>query len=129
MSEDPELDRFADGLVDNIITGLSRFAELFVVASNSSLAYKGQHPDVRRAGRELGVRYVLEGSLGKEGDRLRLHAQLIDATTGYHVWAERYDRRWTDSFAVQDELTEKIVGSLGGTDFGDRGCRPGACPA
>ncbi len=116
LSDDQELDRFADGLVDNIITGLSRFPELFVVASNSSLAYKGQHPDVRQVGRELGVRYVLEGSLGKEGGRLRLHAQLIDATTGYHVWAERYDRQWTDFFAVQDGLTEKIVGSLGGTD-------------
>jgi adenylate cyclase len=116
LSDDPDLDRFADGLVDNIISGLSRFSELFVVASNSSLAYKGQHPDLRQVGRELGVRYILEGSIGKENNRLRLHAQLIDATTGYHVWAERYDRRWTDFFAVQDELTEKIVGSLGGTD-------------
>ena len=88
-----------------------------MVASNSSMAYKGQHPDIRAVGRELGVRYVLEGSLGREGDRLRLHAQLIDATTGYHVWAERYDRQWTDFFAVQDELTERIVGSLGGTDL------------
>ena len=116
LSDDPELDRFADGLLDNVVNGLSRFPALFVVASNSSQAYKGQHPDVRAVGRELGVRYVLEGSLGKEGDRLRLHAQLIDATTGYHVWAERYDRQWTDFFAVQDELTEKIVGSLGGSN-------------
>ena len=116
LSDDPELDRFADGLLDNVVSGLSRFPALFVVASNSSQAYKGQHPDVRAVGRELGVRYVLEGSLGREGDQLRLHAQLIDATTGYHVWAERYDRQWTDFFAVQDELTERIVGSLGGTD-------------
>ncbi len=108
--------RFADGLVDNIVTGLSRFPELFVVASSSSFAYKGQHPDLRQVGRELGVRYVLEGSIGREAGRLRLHAQLIDATTGYHVWAERYDREWTDFFAVQDELTERIVGSLGGSD-------------
>jgi adenylate cyclase len=116
LSEEPDLDRFADGLVDNIVTGLSRFPELFVVASSSSFAYKGQHPDLRQVGRELGVRYVLEGSIGREAGRLRLHAQLIDATTGYHVWAERYDREWTDFFAVQDELTERIVGSLGGSD-------------
>jgi adenylate cyclase len=116
LGEDPDLDRFADGLLDNVITGLSRFPQLFVVASSSSLAYKGQHPDLRQVGRELGVRYVLEGSIGKEDGRLRLHAQLIDAATGYHVWAERYDRQWTDFFAVQDELTERIVGSLGGTD-------------
>ncbi len=116
LSDDPALDRFADGLVDNIISGLSRFSELFVVASNSSLAYKGQHPDLRQVGRELGVRYILEGSIGKENGRLRLYAQLIDATTGYQVWAERCDRQWTDFFAVQDELTEKIVGSLGGTN-------------
>ncbi len=116
LSDNAELDRFADGLLDNIISGLSRFPQLFVVASSSSLAYKGQHPDLRQVGRELGVRYVLEGSIGREEGRLRLHAQLIDATTGYHVWAERYDRQWTDFFAVQDELTERIVGSLGGID-------------
>jgi adenylate cyclase len=116
LSDDPELDRFADGLLDNIIGGLSRFSELFVVASNSSLAYKGRHPDVRAVGRELGVRYVLEGSIGKENGKLRLYAQLIQTASGYHVWAERYDRDWADFFAVQDELTERIVGSLGGTD-------------
>ena len=116
LSEGPDLDRFADGLLDNIISGLSRFSELFVVASNSSLAYKGQHPDVRQVGRELGVRYVLEGSIGKENGKLRLYAQLIETASGYHIWAERYDRDWSDFFAVQDELTEKIVGSLGGTD-------------
>ncbi len=128
LSEGPDLDRFADGLLDNIISGLSRFSELFVVASNSSLAYKGQHPDVRQVGRELGVRYVLEGSIGKENGKLRLYAQLIETASGHHIWAERYDRDWSDFFAVQDELTEKIVGSLGGTDSAiaaaDQAARP-----
>lgn len=116
LSGEPEERRFADGLTDNVITGLSRFPELFVVASQSSFTYRDQPVDVRQVSQELGVRYVLEGSIERVGDRLRVNAQLIDATQGNHLWAERYDREWADFFAVQDELTERIVGTLGGAD-------------
>jgi adenylate cyclase len=116
LNGEPEQRRFADGLTDNVITGLSRFPELFVVASQSSFTYRDQPVNVRQVSQELGVRYVLEGSIERVGDRLRVNAQLIDATQGNHLWAERYDREWTDFFAVQDELTERIVGTLGGAD-------------
>jgi len=113
LSGDPEQERFVDGITDNIITELSRFRNLFVIASNSVFTYKGKAVKVQQVARELGVQYVLEGSVQREGDTLRITAQLVDATTGHHVWAESYDRDATDFFAVQDEVTQKIVGALG----------------
>jgi TolB-like protein len=101
-----------DGFTEDIITELSRFSELFVIARNSSFQNKGKSPDVRQVGRELGVRYVLEGSIRRSGDRIRITGQLIDATTGAHRWAERYDRKLEDVFAVQDEVARNIVAIL-----------------
>jgi adenylate cyclase len=112
MSGDPGQDYFSDGITDDIITDLSRFSELFVIARNSSFQYKGKSPDIRQVGRELGVRYVLEGSIRRVGDRVRISAQLIDAVTGAHRWAERYDRELKDIFAVQDEVSRAIVAIL-----------------
>ena len=112
MSGDPVQEYFSDGITDDIITGLSRFSELFVIARNSSFQYKGKSPDIRQVGRELGVRYVLEGSIRRAGDRVRISAQLIDAVTGAHRWAERYDRELKDVFAVQDEVSWAIVAIL-----------------
>ena len=112
MSGDPSQDYFSDGITEDIITELSRFAELLVIARNSSFRYKGQSVDVRQVGRELGVRYVLEGSVRRAGDRIRISAQLIDAATGAHRWAERYDRKLEDVFAVQDEVARTIVAVL-----------------
>jgi adenylate cyclase len=109
LDADPNQDCIADGIVADIITELSRFGELFVIARNSSFQYKGKAVDVRQVGRELGVRYVLEGSVRRGGDRLRVSAQLIDSATGAHRWAERYDRKIEDVFAVQDEVVRKIV--------------------
>jgi adenylate cyclase len=109
LSGDPEQEYFADGLADEIITGLSKFHWFFVIARNSSFSYKGRAIDVKQVARELGVQYVLEGSVRKAGERVRIIAQLIDALTGRHIWAERYDRNLEDIFAVQDELTEAIV--------------------
>jgi TolB-like protein len=112
MSSDPDQEYFADGLAEDIITHLSRFHRLRVTARNSSFTYKGQAVDIKKVGKELGVRYVLEGSVRKSGDRIRVTAQLIDAETGVHVWAERYDRDLEDLFGVQDEITESITGSV-----------------
>jgi len=112
MSGDPAQDYFADGMVEDIITGLARIKWLFVIARNSTFAYKGRAVDVKEAGRELGVRYVLEGSVRQAGSRLRLTAQLIEAETGRHVWADRYDRTLDDVFALQDELTMSVVAAL-----------------
>ena len=109
MSGDPEQEYFADGLVEDIITALSRIKAFFVIARNSSFTYKGSSVDIQRVGQELGVRYVLEGSVRRSGQRLRVTAQLIDATTGEHVWAERYDRELSDIFDVQDEITRNVV--------------------
>jgi adenylate cyclase len=109
MSRDPEQEFFADGIAEDVITALSRYPSLFVIARNSSFTYKGRAVDVKRIGRELGVRYVLEGSLRKAGNRIRGTAQLVEAETGKHVWAERYDRDLTDIFAVQDEITEAVT--------------------
>ncbi len=109
MSGDPEQDYFADGMAEEIITALSRIRWLFVIARNSSFTYKGRPVDVKQVGRELGVRYVLEGSVRKGGNRVRITAQLIDAATGSHLWAERYDRDLTDVFALQDEITERVA--------------------
>jgi TolB-like protein/class 3 adenylate cyclase len=112
MSGDPEQDYFVDGIVEDIITGLSRIKWLHVIARNSTFVYKGRAVDVKQVGRDLGVRYVLEGSLRKAGNRVRLTAQLIEAASGRHVWAERYDRALDDIFAVQDEITLSVVGYI-----------------
>jgi adenylate cyclase len=112
LNADPDQEYFADGIVADIITELSRFSELFVIARNSSFQYKGKAADVRQIGRELGVRYVLEGSVRRSGDRLRISAQLIDAATGAHRWAEHYDRNLEEVFAVQDEAVRTIVAIL-----------------
>jgi adenylate cyclase len=106
MSGDPEQEFFADGIAEDVITALSRYPSLFVIARNSSFTYKGRAVDVKEVGHELGVRYVLEGSLRKAGSRIRVTAQLVEAETGRHVWAERYDRDLADIFALQDEITE-----------------------
>ncbi len=112
LSGDAEQDYFADGMVDDIITGLSRINWLFVIARNSTFIYKGRAVDVKEVGRELGVRYVLEGSVRKTGAWVRITGQLIDASTGVHVWAERYDRRSEDIFALQDEIALSVVGAI-----------------
>jgi TolB-like protein/class 3 adenylate cyclase/tetratricopeptide (TPR) repeat protein len=112
LSGDPEQDYFADGMVEDIITGLSRIKWIFVIARNSSFAYRGRAIDVKEVGRELGVRYVLEGSVRKSGNRVRITAQLIDAGPGTHIWADQYDRALDDVFAVQDELTISVVGVI-----------------
>jgi adenylate cyclase len=109
MSSDPEQEFFADGIAEDVITAMSRYPSLFVIARNSSFTYKGRAVDVKQVGRELGVRYVLEGGLRKSGNRIRVTAQLVEAETGNHVWAERYDRDLADIFAVQDEITEAVT--------------------
>jgi len=112
MSGDPEQDYFSDGITEDIITELSRHRTLFVIARNSSFVYRGQAADLRKVGRELGVRYVLEGSVRRAGNRIRVTAQLVEAETGSHVWAERYDRDMADIFGVQDEITAMIASAL-----------------
>lgn len=109
MSSDPEQEFLADGIVEDVITELSRFRSLLVIARNSTFAYKGTATDIRQIAKELGVRYVVEGSVRRGGDRIRLTAQLIDAETGAHLWADKWDRVIDDIFALQDELTEAIV--------------------
>ncbi len=112
MSADPDQEYFSDGLSEDLTTGLSKVPGLFVIARNSAFTYKGQAVKVEKVGRELGVRYVLEGSVRRAEDRVRITAQLIDATTGYHLWSENYDRQLADIFAVQSEITMKILGAL-----------------
>jgi len=112
MSDDAGQDYFVDGIVEDIITGLSRTKWLFVTARNSSFTFKGRAVDVKQAGRELGVRYVLEGSLRKAGDRVRITGQLIETASGTHIWAERYDRPLGDIFALQDEITLSVVSAI-----------------
>lgn len=112
LSNDPEQDYFVDGISEDLITDLSKVSGLLIVARNSSFSYKGQSPDVREVGRALNVRYVLEGSVRKAGGRLRINAQLIDADSGHHLWAERYDREVEGVFSVQDDVTRKIVAAL-----------------
>ncbi|PBB67410.1 transcriptional regulator [Mesorhizobium sp. WSM4312] len=112
LSGDPEQNYFAEGMVDDIITGLARIKWLFVIARNSTFAYKGRAVDVKQVGRELGVRYVLEGSVRKAGCNVRVTGQMIDASTGAHVWAERYDRSSDDIFALQDEIALSAVGAI-----------------
>jgi TolB-like protein len=112
MSGDPEQEYFADGIVEDIITALSRFNQLFVIARNSSFAYKGRAVDVTQIGRELGVRYLLEGSVRKAGERVRITGQLIDTATGAHLWANRFDGELADIFDLQDQVTASVVGAV-----------------
>ena len=112
MSSDPDQEFFAEGIAEDVITALSRYPSLFVIARNSSFTYKGRAIQVRQVGRELGVRYVLDGSLRRSGNRIRVTAQLAEAETGSHVWAERYDRNLADIFAVQDEITEAVTTAI-----------------
>jgi adenylate cyclase len=112
MSGDPEQEYFSDGISEDIITDLSKLSELHVIARNSTFTYKGKPVDVKQVSRELGVHYVLEGSVRKAGNRVRVTGQLIDATSGAHIWADRFDRDLTDIFAVQDELTQEIISAL-----------------
>jgi TolB-like protein len=112
MSGDREQDYFSDGISEDIITALSKLRWFFVVARNSSFVYKGRAVHLHEIARELGVRYVLEGSVRRSGDRVRISAQLNDVSTGGHLWAERYDRELADIFAVQDEITEAIVAAI-----------------
>ncbi len=112
ISSDPEQEYFADGMVEDIISGLSRLKWLFVIARNSSFVYKGKPIDIKQVGRDLGVRYVLEGSVRKAGDRIRMTAQLAEADSGVYIWAERYDRLLDDVFALQDELTMNVIGAI-----------------
>src|SRR5204863_3964025 len=112
MSGDLEQEYFSDGMTEDLITDLSKVSGLFVIARNSSFAYKGRSVKVQEIGRDLGVRFVLEGSVRKAGNRVRFTAQLIEAGNGGHLWAERFDRDLTDIFSTQDEVVEKIVGAL-----------------
>jgi TolB-like protein len=112
MSGDPEQEYFSDGISEDIITDLSKLSELRVIARNSTFTYKGKAVDVKQVGRELRVRYVLEGSVRKAGNRVRVTGQLIDAADGAHIWGDRFDRDLTDIFAVQDELTQEIISAL-----------------
>jgi TolB-like protein len=112
MSGDPEQDYFADGMVDDITTALSHFKAMFVIARNSSFTYKGRAVDVKQVGRELGVRYVLEGSVRKAANRVRITGQLVDTATGAHLWADRFDGGLGDIFDLQDQVTERVVGAI-----------------
>ncbi|MEZ5817693.1 MAG: winged helix-turn-helix domain-containing protein [Hyphomicrobiaceae bacterium] len=112
LSSDADQGYFADGMVDDIITGLSRVRQLFVIARNSTFIYKGRPVDIRQVGHELGVRYVLEGSVRKAGDKLRITAQLIEADTGHHIWADRFDGNLFDVFEFQDQITSSVVGAI-----------------
>jgi adenylate cyclase len=112
MSKDPKQEFFSDGLTEEIINGLSKIPQIFVIARNSTFLYKGKTVDIKQVGREMGVQYVMEGSVRREGNRLRITAQLIDATTGRHIFSERYDRALKDIFATQDEITIKVLTAL-----------------
>ena len=112
MSRDPEQEYFADGMVEDIITALSRFKSLFVIARNSSFTYKGRAVDIKQVARELGVRYVLEGSVRKAGNKVRITGQLIDGESGSHLWADRFDGSLEDVFELQDQVTTSVVGAI-----------------
>jgi adenylate cyclase len=112
MSGDPEQEYFADGMVEEVITALSRFKWLFVIARNSSFTFKGRAVDIKEVGRRLGVRYVLEGSVRKASGKVRITGQLIDAVTGAHIWADRFERDLTDVFALQDDVTSAVVSAI-----------------
>ena len=115
LSGDPEQEYFADGVVEDIITALSRIRWLFVIARNSSFTYKGRAVDVKQISRELGVRYVLEGSVRRAANRVRITGQLIDATTGAHIWADRFEGTLDDIFELQDQITASVVGAIADT--------------
>jgi adenylate cyclase len=119
MSGDPEQEYFSDGITEDIITELARFRSLFVIARHSSFTFRGQSPDLQSIGKKLGVQYIVEGSVRRAGERVRINAQLVEAATGNHIWAERYDRLLDDIFAVQDEVTRTIVAVLPGRLEGD----------
>ncbi len=121
----PEQDYLADGITEDIITALARLRWLFVIARNSSFVYKGRAVDMRQVSRELGVRYALEGSVRTVGDRVRITSQLIDAETGKHIWAEKYDRELRDVFAVLDEITEQVVAAVEPHLYAEEGFRAG----
>jgi adenylate cyclase len=125
LSSDPEQEYFADGMVEDIITALSRFKALFVIARNSSFTYKGRAVDVKQVGSELGVRYVLEGSVRKAANRVRITGQLVDAATGAHLWADRFDGGLGDIFDLQDKVTESVVGAIApdGGEGRNRACQ------
>ena len=112
MSDDASQEYFADGMTEDLITDLSKLSGLFVIARNSSFSYKGRQVKIRKVAEELGVRYVLEGSVRRDGNEVRINAQLIDATTGGHLWAERYDGTLDDIFDLQDKVTQQIVAAL-----------------
>ena len=112
MSEDPKQEYFSDGMTEDLITDLSKISGLLVIARNSTFTYKGKPVKVKQVAEELGVRYVLEGSVRRAGDEIRINAQLIDAMTGHHLWAERYDGKMRKVFALQDQITQKIVSAL-----------------
>ena len=114
LSGDAAQNYFSDGITEDILAGLSRFRQLFVIARNSSFRYRDQAVDVRQVVRELGVRFVVEGSVRKAGTHLRVTVQLVEAATGNHLWAEKLDRELQDIFAVQDEITQSIVASIAG---------------
>ena len=130
MSGDPEQEYFADGIVEDLTTAISRLPWLFVIARNSSFTYKGRPVDVKQVARELGVRYVLEGSVRKAGNRVRIGGQLIDTTSGAHIWADRFDGELDDIFALQDQVASSVVGASHGSatlrSSGQRGSRPNA---
>ena len=115
MSGDPEQEYFVDGMAEDIITALSRMRWLFVIARNSSFTYKGRAVDLKQVGRELGVRYVLEGSVRKAASRVRITGQLIDTATGAHLWADRFDGGLEDVFDLQDQVTTNVVGAIAPT--------------
>jgi TolB-like protein len=115
MSQDPEQEYFCDGIVEDLITAMSKFREMTVIARNSTFTYKGQSVNATQIGRDLDVRYVVEGSVRRSGNRVRITAQLIEAASGNHLWADRFDRELNDIFAVQDEITESIAATLGHT--------------
>ena len=112
LSGDTEQEYFADGIAEDIITALGRFRWFFVIARNSSFTYKGKAIDVKQVARELGVRYVLEGSVRRSADRVRISVQLIDANAGTQIWGDRFDRELVDLFSVQDEITEQVAGAI-----------------
>jgi TolB-like protein len=112
ISGDPEQEYFADGIVEEIITALSRFKSVFVIARNSTFTYKGRAVDIKQVGRELGVRYVLEGSIRMSGSRLRITGQLIEASTGVHLWADKIDGTTSDVFELQDTVAERVAWAI-----------------
>jgi adenylate cyclase len=128
MSGDPEHDYFADGMTEDIITGLSHLKWLFVIARNSMFSYKSRAVDVRQVAQDLGVRYVLEGSVRVSGSRIRITGQLIEAASGRHIWAERYDRQLDDVFAVQDEITASVVAAIEPHLYAEEGARTASQP-